>query len=267
MGAYWILQDWWKARERGEVQATIDPKNPDGMGILAGRVEGGQYMANADPWPDGVWPPWEGRHPMEEWIDKGFEVDDDGHVLVGTDGYTRAQAIAQFPPIQVPTDPYPDFTSPPHGSIGERENDGSPPLGHPIPGLEAISNYFGPGYVLSAGAFDNYSEFQQQHILHSFRYRLAGPYTKILNEDGDIVQDPRWQDPVFFKENFGMIHGHQRAADGTPSGYPGGFLTWPDYEQDLWVAQGGIRPYELSVWSSLWKHGQPGGHPLDPYLM
>jgi hypothetical protein len=96
---------------------------------------------------------------------------------------------------------------------------------------------------------------------------MNGPYVKIRDEDGNIVDNPRWQDPVYFKENFGMIHGAHRAKDGTPSGYPGGFLTWPDYEQDLWVAQGGTRPYEISVWSSLWQHGQPGGGPLDPFLM
>ena len=200
------------------------------MGILPRWAENYENGAgDQEPWPPGVWPPWEtrvwGQDPFE-W----FPQDDDGHILEGTDGYTREQAIAQFPPIRsAPPAPWGSLLA---LTAGNWENDGSPPLGHAIPELVAVPT---PGsnsdYVLSSGAFDNFSEFQQRKILHSIRYKLMGPFVP--------NPDPRWQDPVYFKENFGKILGHDRMADGSPMGYPGGFLTWPDYEQDLWVAQGG----------------------------
>lgn len=192
---------------------------------------------------DESYPPW--HQPLGDDAERG----PDGRVTRSASGrFTREKAISQYPPATLSDVPRLDpkfFENNPY-PFGVQENDGSPPAGYTIPELQFLPTPgINVGYVaMSRDYLNNYSEFQQRNILHALRFRKAAN---------------------------GQIHGHQRMGSGAPTGYPGGFLTWPWYEQDRFVYEdgrqahtsgpglpGGLGSMGMGGGSGA-KYGQPGG--------
>jgi hypothetical protein len=179
------------------------------------------------------YPPW--HQPLGDDAERGPH----GRVTRSADGgFTREKAISQYPPATLSDVPRLDpkfFENNPY-PFDAQENDGSPPAGYTIPELQFLPTPgFNVGYVATSRDYlNNYSEFQQRNILHALRFRKAAN---------------------------GQIHGHQRMGSGAPTGYPGGFLTWPWYEQDRFVYEGGRQAHTSGpgLPSGLGSTGSVGG--------